>query len=153
MTKLAVFLFVAGTVLGQSFCASKAQSLSGAATAVTVQQPIFNGKTTRFHGAWVDCSVACTLTLKRDGSAASATSLTVTKLNSGGAAATATAFYDSNVGAGTSIATYNIPAGGGLGLDLSAFYLTGSGTTKNLTLAIGSITGNTTITICWNETN
>src|SRR5574342_237649 len=99
MRTLLLCVFCSVSAWGQVFIATKQTSLSGAAEVITVQQPASNAKTVSFIGAYVDCSVACTITLERDGSAATATTLTPVALNSG--TATATAWSGSDVGAGT----------------------------------------------------
>lgn len=125
--------------------------LSNSAEVVTIQQPASGSRTVVFKRASIYCSVACTVTLERDGTAATATSLTVVKAHSGAATATATAWRGSDVGVGTVVSKHYIGAGTTLPLDLSAMYLIGDGTAKNLTLRTSAITGTAVINILWEE--
>jgi len=142
-------LLLAAPAWSQAFIATKQTSLSGAAEVVTVQQPVSGARTVSFIGAYVDCSVACNITLERDGTAATATALTVVALNSGTPAATA--WSSSDVGTGTVLARYKIPATGGLPINLAMKSMSGANTAKNLTLRTDSITGTVTITVVWTE--
>ena len=151
--KLLTLAFVlTASLLGQDFVATKQTALTGAAEVITVQQPAASAKTVRFVGAYVDCSAACSVTVERNGTAATTTSLSVAKVNpSSSQAATAVAFSSSNVGTGTVVATYSLTAGGSRIIDLSRVYMTGTGTGKNLTLRTSSITGIVNILVQWTE--
>ena len=123
------------------------QTLSSASEALTVQQPTSPQHPVIFEAAWVYCSVVCNFTVSQNGTAATATALTVSRLNNS-TAATATAWHGSNVGAGTTLGTYYLTAPGTYLLDMSRFYLgQGQGSAQNLTITTNSITGTVTIII------
>src|SRR5690242_4256563 len=82
-----------------AFVAFKQTALAGTAEVITVQQPASGAKNVSFVAAYVDCSAVCTITLERDGTAATTTALTVVQVNPDfNVAATANAFSASNVG-------------------------------------------------------
>lgn len=156
--RLLLFLFpFAGRLFAQQgkgvFVAEKETVLAGAAEVLTVHLPSTSTRTVAFTEGWVYCSVACTFTLERDGTAPTTTPLTVKKVNaniSGDTAASndALAFHTSNVGASTVLNTYNVPAGGTFPIDLSDKGLLPG---ENLTLRTSSITGTARLTLKWKE--
>ena len=152
--KRLVLLFIAALASGQNLAryqALKTTSLSSAAETVTVQQ--FAGThTIKFEKAWVYCSVACSFTLSQNGTAATATTLTVSPVGTQ-PASSIHAYSGSNVGTGAYVSNaYQIPAGSTYLVDLSTMYLTkGGGTGQNLTVATSAITGTAEITIQWTE--
>lgn len=134
--------------------ALKQTALVAAAEIVTVQQPAAASRTIYPKEAYVYCSVACTFTVERDGTAATGTALTVISLHASNPTTAVTAWHTSNVGAGTTVSpTYAL--GGGaenwLLIDLTKFVLVGDGTAKNLTVRTSSITGTARISIVWEE--
>lgn len=134
------------------YVALKTTTLSATAETVTVQQPASGAKDVYFVDALVHSSVAATLTIERDGTAATTTTLTPVKTNSWIPTATATAFHTSNAGSGTAVSNaIDIPANTNVTIDLSSFNLLGAGTAKNLTLKTNSITGTVKIRIKWEE--
>lgn len=117
-------------------------SLSSAAAVTTLQQPSTGGKRVEFKTAYVECSVACTVTVERDGTAATATALTPTKVNAFAPTAAFNAFRNSDVGSGTALSpAYSVPAGGSIAIDLSGVFMEGSGTGINVSLRTNSVTG------------
>lgn len=152
MKRVSLFLLAMGISYGQiTYTASKTTALSGAAEVVTVQQAASSARNVQFVSAFVDCTVACTVTIERNGTAATATALTPAPANPDASAAVATAWSGSNVGTGTVITRASIPAGGSLVVDLSRIYFTGSGAGKNLSVRTNSITGTVDIVITWTE--
>lgn len=130
----------------------KTTSLSGAAEKVTVQQPSTGAKRVRFLTAVVYCSVACTVTMSRDGTAATGTALTPVALSSAYPAATATGWHTSNAGSGTALSpAFPLVAGATQVFDISGIELSGSSTAKNFSVATNSITGTAMIQIFWRE--
>ncbi len=148
-------LLTAAPALAQiSYVAQKTTSLSGAAEVITVQQkaPASTNRVVNFKTAYIDCSVACTATLERNGTFASSTTLTPLNVNPSETTATATAWSGSNVGTGTVIQVASISAGGYLVFDISNVVLQAQdGTGANFTLRTSSITGTVHITIIWTE--
>jgi len=139
---------------GRMFAAYKATSVSAAAEKITIQQPTSGDRFVRFMGAYVYCSVACTVTLSRNGTAATSTTLTQVALNPSHPNVITSAvnvYSSSNVGAGTTISAYDLSAGSTLVLDLKDMVLTGNVATTNLSLGTNSITGNVKIGITWME--
>jgi hypothetical protein len=130
----------------------KSSDLAAAAEKVTVQQAAAGSKHVMFKSGWAYCSVICTVTLSRDGTAATTTAGTVVNASTNYPAAVATAFHTSNAGTGTAVAVYDLSAGGSVTLDLTGYeFGVGVGTAKNLSLAVASITGNVKILLIWEE--
>lgn len=134
------------------YSVSKTTALSGASEVITIQQPASGAAVLRFIGAYIDCSVACTGTIERNGTAATNTTLTIANVNPGETSPVSTAWSSSNVGTGTVISRFSIPASGATNIDLSKVYLAASGgTNKNLTIRTSSITGTVNIVIIYSE--
>jgi hypothetical protein len=128
------------------------RSTTGTSEKVTIQQPASGSRRIRLISAYVYCSAGCDVDQSRDGTAATSTSLAVSKLNPTDAGpSAATAWYSSNVGAGTAIGpTVTLQAGVGQAMDLNGIYLNGDGTGINYTLAVSSGTSGTIrISIKW----
>jgi hypothetical protein len=140
-------IFAVLPLFPQSYTVQKTTVLSGAAEVITVQQPNTGSRKVFFQAAYVDCSVACTVTLERSGTAASATTLAVNNINVGEAAAKVTAFSGSNVGTGITLGAYSVNAGGSLVIDLSAVQWNIGVNTTNLTIRTSSISGTVNILI------
>lgn len=137
-------------LLGQEYTLVRTSSLSGAVEKLTVQQPSSGAKKITFKRAFIQCSAACVVTVSRNGTAASGTALTPTPLITGNTA-TATGWRSSNAGSGTVLSTFSLAAGEGTPIDLTGIFLTGTGTTKNLSIATDSITATVYININWVE--
>ena len=133
------------------YTASRETTLSGAAETVTIQQPATNsGQHFFIDGAAVYCSVDCVVTVERNGTAATSTAFTPTPLNPGVIAAKAQAFHTSNVGAGTLIGKYRVPAGSEKVIQLRGLRLRAN-YRDNLTVKTDSITGTVRILVKWAE--
>ena len=128
-------------------------SPSAGASVLTVQQPAASANSVEAVWAHIYCSVDCVVELERDGTAASTTGATEVGTSTNSPTQTATAFYDSNVGNGTTVDKFTIPAEQTLAINLSAYkiWLIGVGTTKNFTLRTDSITGTVRMTMSWRE--
>jgi hypothetical protein len=161
LIKKLVFLLVAVPLFCQTvnpdrdalFSTAKTTSLTAAAEVLTVQHTVNTNRTVAFKNAYLYCSVACTVTLERNGTAASSTANTIVNDNPANTFAqttTASAFNTSNVGTGTVVNVYQIGAGGFLSLDLSNFILP-AGVADNLTLRSNSITGTVQFQLTWVE--
>lgn len=99
----------------------------------------------------VYCSVACEVTVSRDGTAASTTAATEINFN-GGFTPIATAFIDSNAGAGTTLFKFHVVAGETVGRSLVGFFLEDDDdTANNLTVQTDAITGDAKVLIAWQE--
>ena len=157
--KKTLLLFVLATGAGWSQIASvlvKTTSLSGTAEVITLQQnPTKTSRMiVRLVAAYVDCSVACTITLERNGSPASTTTLVPINLNPGTTTAAANGFSASNVGVGTVLGSYVIAAAGSLTIDLSSIYFTiNNDQSSNLTIRTSAITGTVDVIIKFTESN
>lgn len=118
-------------------------------TALTIQQPASGTSQIQFRYASLSCASAQTATLSYNGTAATATAGTSVKLPGTLFPSSATVWTGSNVGAGTTVLTYPIPAGSvTYSFDLSPFKLGNGGTGFNLTI---STTGSCTIAIAWGQ--
>lgn len=130
---------------------------TGTSEKVTIQKPASGSRSVRLVSALVYCSVECTVTQSRNGTAATTTTLTSSiKGNNPESASTSnlTAYHTSNVGAGTAIGgTVTVFAGApGVSLDLSKIKMYGDGTAINYSLAVASSTSGTLrITLMWDE--
>lgn len=123
-------------------------SLTSAATAATIQQPA-TAPYQQVYGikAVVQCSVACTVTRSKDGSAASATAGTVVQspAQPGGRVAPLMLFFAaSNASGGTTIDVTNVQAGVMQVFDLSDVVF-GSVPNQTYTVAVGAVTGTVNI--------
>lgn len=150
MKRLATLFLLVGLApaqIWQNYTYEKSTSLSSAAETVTIHLPTGSDKTVKFVGASVYCSVACTFTLERDGTAPTTTIATPPELN-GGTSGSARAYHTSNVGSSTVIKNYTVAAGTEFGILLSEKGLT-AGT--NLTIRTSSITGTARIFFQWRE--
>lgn len=140
-------------------------SLSGAATAATIQQPaVADGSQVYLDQIVVYCSVACNVTLAANGAAATATAGTIRPLlpNVLNSPITQTFWTASNVGAGTAQGGItHIPAGATVVLCLSpscgnpaqVILGPGGGTASNYTVTVASITGTANITMFGRSAN
>lgn len=127
----------------------KATTLSAAAEVVTVHLASGSQRTVQFIAATVYCSVACTATMERNGTAPTATVGAVsTDWGGGSIAASAVPYYSSNVGSPTVGKTYNIAAGEEKPIDMVNVGLRAG---QNITLRTSSITGNARIFFEWRE--
>ena len=130
----------------------KATGLSSAASVVTVQLGnITTIKAVYLQSAAVYCSVACEITLERDGTQATGTALTPTATRSGSPTVKATAWRSSDAGVGTVLARYLIPAGGTLLLELEDIVLVPQRILENFTVRTAAISGNAIIVVKWKE--
>lgn len=159
-TRLAIIgLLAAVAAVGQPpqrnnmYTVTRTKSLSGAATVLTIQQPATAANTVQAEWVKIFTDVAVTVELERDGTAATATGETEVGTSPNSPTPAATAFYDSDVGNGTTIDTFDLPADTMLVADLRRFkiYLVGVGMGKNFSLRSSSVSGNVRITICWSE--
>jgi hypothetical protein len=152
------FLFIfagLGLIHSQTFSVvQKTTSLSATAEVITIQQPQATPRTlVKFVSAYVDCSVQCTLTLERNGSAATSTTLTPRNIDPAETAPLVQAFSSSNSSGGSVLQVLTIQGGGSVLLDLSNFKFLATYTNgANLTLRTSSITGTVHITVLFSET-
>lgn len=158
--KLLIFLLAVpmwGQVLVGYIASTGSVTLNSAATAATLQQPATNSVNVGFPkaqsgglstaGASIYCSVTCTATLSRNCTTpATATAGSVVQINPTDPPPTITFWTSSNASGCTTLEIIPIGAGLWQGVDLSLFSLYKGGTTSNLTLSIGSITGTAIIT-------
>ncbi len=118
-------------------------------TALTLQAPSTGtGVTIQGQEADVTCASAQTVTVKWNGTNATATAGTVLTIPGSPSLATATVWSGSNVGSGTTGPTTTAPAASPIRIDLSKFLLVSGGTASNVTIATG---GTCTISIFWSE--
>lgn len=136
-----------------TFSVYRVSTLSTAAQVLTVQHPATANKTLKFLSGYMYCSVSCTITLERSGTAATSTAATIVNLNPASTnkkATTAQAYRTSNVGTGTVIWTYQLPATGVLTIDLQEFQINSS-TADNFTLRSNAVTGDVALGLTWQE--
>jgi hypothetical protein len=156
MKRILLMLAAAGAAFAQGtsaprYIAYDSQSLTASGETLTVQQPGIGAKQVTFETASAYCSVACTITLAQNGSAATGSTTTPASINPITVSATALEYKGSNVGSGTTLGTWVLGAGAFQSIDLSKISLGATGTGTNLSLSVSSITGTATLTIIWNE--
>lgn len=170
--KLYAMLFLAAGLVssqttGKRYSATTGNvTLSGAGTSLTIQQPATNGNTITLEGATVYCSVACTVSQSRNGTAATATLLNQTisgTLATGSAGVSsipptqpqtpsaALIYNASNVGTGISVGPPIVVNIGTVQIDLSKVGLNTGSTANNYTISVSSISGTANITLIWSE--
>lgn len=145
--------------MDQIFTFSDTITPSAAAEVLTIQHPANSNKTFRYLSAYIYCSVACTVTLERLGTAATTTKATPVAANPASPTvnvSVANVFTTSNVGIGTVINTYNLAAGAWMSIDLGLYIRNGmfvspAGVLDNLSLRSSSISGTITLQITWRE--
>jgi hypothetical protein len=125
-------------------------SLSGAAEVVTLHRPSTGARAVQPTDAVVYCSVACTFTVERDGTAPTATAVSIVKTNSTQSAATATAWKQpNNVGTAARVLPKNqVLAGSSTAIELDDHSLQKG---ENITIRTSSITGTARIMIRFRE--
>ena len=134
-----------------SFVAQKTTALSSTAEVITIQQPSSGAKLVEFKSAYIDCSVACTVTLERGGNGATTSALTAVSITSG-SIPVALAFSGSDVGTGTVLQVSTLSAGGYIVFDLSGINLLArNDPSQNFTLRTSSMTGTVHVTVKWTE--
>jgi hypothetical protein len=133
------------------YVAESDNDLTTTARGLTIQQPASPTRIIRLIDAKVYCESECVVTQKRDGTAATATAGTVRGINAPVQTVTAKMWTQSNVGAGTTIATDVVPVGSILVFDLSSYVLDGVSTANNFTMSTDAITGRVIITIRFRE--
>ena len=146
---------VSATSPTNTFTASRQHSPSGSAVVVTLQQPAASSHIVEPLWAKVYSTVAISVEIERDGTAATATAETEVNTSSAGTVLTgaATVFYDSDAGNGTTVDTYDLAAKETIWINLKDYNLKliGDGTTNNITLRSDSVTGTVRLTISWRE--
>jgi hypothetical protein len=129
----------------------KETTLSTAAEVITIQQPAVGAKIVNFTDAFIYCSVPCNPQVELNGTAATATALTITPGSTLLATTSTTAWSASNVGSGTVVAKFAVPAGTTYPLDLSGIQLSTNNTSKNITIRTDAISGIVRIQLRWIE--
>ena len=127
---------------------------STAAVVVTIQQPatVAARRQIQFEGAVLYCSVACSIGLEADGTAATATTGTTTKLDTRAPIAASGVFTGSDVGSGTVLNVYELAAGQQINVTKTGLLLgVDTGTRHNLTFRTNSISGTVHVLIMWSE--
>lgn len=107
---------------------------------LTIQQPASGARPAELVSGFYQCDAAATVTQSRNGTAATATTLTPVNMSGGGAPGQ-TVWKDSDVGAGTVVLAFACAAGEKGKLDLVGVSLLGSGTAINYSLAVSAGTG------------
>lgn len=152
---LLVFLTVVA-VLAQGgpaprrYSAYVSKVLSGASTALTVQQPATGATIVTFKDAWVYSSASCDISITKGGTAATTTAGTAYANSSHFPAAAAKVLTDSDVGAGTTRVTVTLNASD-KAFDLTGYELQGVAQTENLTLKTGTCTATVRLLLVWEE--
>lgn len=149
---IALLVSTCACALAQDYVVTRDVTLASSADAVTIQQPSSNSRVVRGAKVFIRCIAACDVTIEREGTAATTSAVTPVAVNpSTSNAAHVTAFVASDVGVGTVVARDSIPANGFTIFDMSKVTLNGSGTSKNFTIRIASMTGRVIYDIFFSE--
>lgn len=134
------------------FVVSKTTTLAASTEKVTIQN-VAQTKVV-FEGVDVRCSAACTITFSQNGT--SATTTVISQGTSGFVStngritASSSAYSSSNVGSGVTLKVFSMEAAGTFSFDCSKLTLNG-GRPGNLSVGIGSMSGDVTIQITFVE--
>ena len=128
----------------------KSTSLSNSAETLTVQQTSTNNVSAGFEWVTVNCSAACVIAFSQNGTAATGTALTPTRINNS-PPSQLTGYRSSNVGSGTTLSSFSLSSGLWT-FDIRAFYIGGGGTAQNFSVSCTIATSGTcAITMQWKE--
>ena len=131
--------------------ASASLSLSGTGGSITIQLPVKSGSRVYLQQAVLKCSVACTVTQERNGSAASATATTPVSLT-GGATPAATLYGGSGTTGGAALTSLTLGAGQQIPLDMTfTAFSRNNDNVQNHTWRVSSITGTFEVGVIWGE--
>ena len=120
------------------------------AEAITIQQPASGGRRLWMEIINIHCTVAADVDLESNGTAATATTMTVLAVMPD-FTPTATAWSGSDVGVGRKIDEFNVAAGDpGLSVNVEGLYMQGSSTATNYTIR-SDCTGTGSYYIRWRE--
>lgn len=152
MKRLIILFSIAAGAVAQTnvYSVFREESPTGAATALTIQQPASPTKNATILGAYIYCSAACTATLEHTGTPATNTEVTPDPNTPGSPAATIRAFRSSDVGSGTTKNKYAIVAGGYVLLEFNGTQLTRTAA-ANYTIRIAGMTGTVYLLWMWRE--
>jgi len=126
----------------------QANFTTSGASKVTIQATT-TSSAVLFEEADIYSATPCVVTVYINGTPATTTTLSVTGPTGVSSATPPAAFSASNVGAGTTLKSYQLAAGSTLVLDLSQFYFP-AGAGGNVNLSIGT-TATSTVQIQWIE--
>ena len=153
MKRLLLLAFCPIVLLAQlgTYTVSQKDTLSGTASVVTVQILDTDSVRVGLESASIYCSVSCEFTAEINGTKATATTLTPAVTNAQDPASGIHAFRSSDVGAGTVLSRFVVPAGGTLTLDLRSVGLDRRSATQNFSIRTAAISGGAIINIKWKE--
>lgn len=155
MKLIAALLLTAVASYAQMFTVHKATSLSGSAEVITIQQPTSGSRILRGEFASIYSSADCEVQLEHSGTAATATTLTINKVDPRSRSSAFVAFSGSNVGAGTVFAHQIVKGGSTFVFDLSRMILRGdfdaTNNLANFTLRTDSCTATVIVNIGMRE--
>jgi hypothetical protein len=124
-------------------------TVTGTAAKLTLQTPSTGlTRTVRPQTASVVCAAACTITLSRNGTVATATAGTALKNRTAAPNAQTQVFTASDSSGGTSYPSYPMPAGGSVVLDLNDMELLAN---ERLTIAVAGSSQDITVLAKWEE--
>lgn len=109
---------------------------STTATAITIQQPASSARIVTGNLISGSCASACTIVIERNGTAATATSATITKPTDQTRNAAFTAWTASDVGVGTVVERVRLDGGGYFSIPISHIKMLAQGTAFNFTVRI-----------------
>ena len=135
----------------QFFHATQSLTLSAAGTVFTLQVPTKTSKRVYPRAVVLECSVDCTVSQDRNGSAGTGTAVTAVSLNSD--ATPAAAFLTSSTaGTGAALVPLTVKAGVQVTVDMSyTVFARGLSTVQNHNWRVSSITGTVRATVIWAE--
>jgi hypothetical protein len=148
-----LWLVAIGAAYGQSFHYSTVYNatVSSSAAVLTVQQPATPIVHAILRSVSIYCSVACTVQVERDGSAATATAGTAASSTQEAPSAGVLVFTGSNVGSGTILSqAFQVSAGTSILVNLAGLEML-KAQPRNYSFRTNSISGTVQMTLLWDE--
>lgn len=117
---------------------SREYEVTGTAAAVTVQQPASAARALELRGVYFSCSLACTVTVQKNGTITGGSTVAAVSLDERGAASVSAVKTDATVASGTSVFTDDIAAEVKLAYGGSLYLPAVSSVQKSITASISA---------------
>lgn len=135
---------------GSYYSAFWETTLAGTPGVLTIQLPARSGQKLHLQSVNVLMPQDGDVTIERNGTAATATSMTAVGLNTS-LSPTATVYRNSDVGVGTVVTKVSMTTGNNYGDLTTSVLAAGQATVQNFTVRTGNLTGVLRITLFWAE--
>jgi hypothetical protein len=132
-----IVILLTGVALNAQTHVSKSSRTSVTTEKLTIAHDASNAVSIQGCIAWIQATVAGTVSVEVGGAAATTTAVTPVPVSPGAAAAKAKAFSNSNVGAGTDVGfAYRFSANTPFPVNLKSIFLLTSASTQNFTVIV-----------------